>query len=203
MPPATKVLGLLKPVGGGDPIPLLKPELVVGRRPTCDICLDFNNISGKHCALRFLNSVWHVRDLGSTNGTSLNGMAIVSDHSVMPDDEIAIAGHLYNIDYEPGGPETVVSKHQILDEEMIEGPRRHTLMEMAGLDTDEDKPRHRRGERAHEAIGQFAEVDDNEFEGTQISASPDEDVPLPMIEATDDDFLKLIEEDMKKPRRKP
>ena len=32
MPPQTEVLGTLIPVGGGDPIPLLKPELTVGRR---------------------------------------------------------------------------------------------------------------------------------------------------------------------------
>ena len=27
----------------------------------------------KHCQLRFVNKVWHVRDLGSSNGTRLNG----------------------------------------------------------------------------------------------------------------------------------
>src|SRR5262245_12947426 len=112
MPPAGKVLGLLKPVGGGDPIPLLKSELVVGRRPTCDICLDFNNISGKHCFLRFLNSVWHVRALGSTNGRRLKGMGVAGAPSVMPEDETEIAGHLYTTAYEPGGPEPVVSNHQ-------------------------------------------------------------------------------------------
>src|SRR3954471_8813954 len=100
----SKVLGVLKPLGGGDPIPLLKPELILGRRPSCDICLDFNNISGKHCSFRFLNSVWHVRDLGSTNGTSLNGVPVSSAHSAMPADESGIAGRLYTIDYEPGGP---------------------------------------------------------------------------------------------------
>ena len=38
--PQGKVLGILKPVGGGDPVPLLKPEVVIGRRRSCDICLD-------------------------------------------------------------------------------------------------------------------------------------------------------------------
>ena len=32
MPPQAEVLGTLMPVGGGDPIPLLKPELIIGRR---------------------------------------------------------------------------------------------------------------------------------------------------------------------------
>ena len=52
MRPQSEVLGVLQPVGGGDPIPLIKPEIIVGRRPSCDIRLDFENISGKHCVLR-------------------------------------------------------------------------------------------------------------------------------------------------------
>src|SRR6516165_8334864 len=137
-----KVLGILKPVGGGDPIPLMKAELIIGRRRSCDVFLDFNNISGRHCQLRLINSVWHVRDLGSTNGTSLNGMALSSEHSVMPDDELAIASHLYTIDYEPGGPESVV--HAIEDMADEAQARRHSLLELAGIDTDEDRPQRRR-----------------------------------------------------------
>src|SRR5262249_6269235 len=73
MPPMRdEILGILQPVGGGDPIPLTKAELVVGRRAGCDIRLDYENISGKHCNLRFLNGIWMVRDLGSTNGTTVN-----------------------------------------------------------------------------------------------------------------------------------
>ena len=64
MRPRSEVLGILQPVGGGDPIPLNKPEMVVGRRPSCDIRLDFENISGKHCMLRMINGVWNVKRPG-------------------------------------------------------------------------------------------------------------------------------------------
>ena len=76
MKPLSDVLGIMHPVGGGDPIPLTKAELVVGRRPGCDIRLDFENISGKHCVLRLINGVWMVRDLGSTNGTTVNNAPV-------------------------------------------------------------------------------------------------------------------------------
>ncbi len=33
MHPLSEILGVLHPVGGGDPIPLTKPEMVIGRRP--------------------------------------------------------------------------------------------------------------------------------------------------------------------------
>ncbi len=102
MPSDSNVLGILRPMGGGDPIPLLKAELIIGRRPSCDICLDFANVSGKHCMLRLTNQVWHVRDLGSTNGTTLNGKQIQREESVMPDDELGVASHLFSVDYDPG-----------------------------------------------------------------------------------------------------
>src|SRR4051794_28311272 len=110
MPPQKNALGIMKPVGGGDPVPLLKTELTVGRRPSCDIILDFENVSGKHCKLRYVNQVWHVRDLGSSNGTRINGAALSTEHSIMPDDELAIASHIFTIDYEPGAPSSVLMK---------------------------------------------------------------------------------------------
>ena len=34
----------------------------------------------------------------------------------MPDDELGIAGHFYQIDYEPSGPEAVVSTKGVFDD---------------------------------------------------------------------------------------
>jgi hypothetical protein len=195
-----KVLGILKPVGGGDPIPLTKPELLIGRRRSCDVFLDFNNISGKHCQLRLINSVWHVRDLGSTNGTSLNGMSLTSEHSVMPDDELSIASHLFTIDYEPGGPEAVV--HAIEDIADEAQGRRHSLLELAGIDTDEDRPR----QRGRQAPGQApAPTPGQRAPAAAAPSSPFDEIPedfqagaAPQAGSAEDDFLKFIEEDVKK-----
>ena len=43
--------GELIPQGGGDPIPLLKKTLLLGRRESCDIVLRFSNVSAHHCQL--------------------------------------------------------------------------------------------------------------------------------------------------------
>ncbi len=197
MSPHNNVLGVLRPLGGGDPVPLLKQELVVGRRASCDICLDFNNISGKHCKLRLVNNVWHVRDLGSTNGTTINGAGIASEHTVMPDDELGIAGHLYNLDYEPAGPESIIHKHNVLDDEIVETRRRHSLMELAGLDTDENKPRQRsRPTKAPEEIERLS-VDEAEFEDALPDHVKDE-APL-ALPTSDEDFFKMIQDDVDKP----
>lgn len=188
-------LGVLTPVGGGDPVPLRKPELVVGRRPSCDICLDYQNVSGKHCVLKFHNHVWSVRDLGSTNGTAVNGAPLSSEHTVMPDDELSIAGHVYHIDYEPGAPSTILNQAGVIEEEMIETRKKTSLMELAGLDTDEDRPKRHRPAKAPEVI-ERPSVEEAEFE----DALPDhfKAAPAPAVETSDDDFLKFIEEDVKK-----
>jgi pSer/pThr/pTyr-binding forkhead associated (FHA) protein len=200
MPPHAENLGTLRPVGGGDPVPLKKPELIVGRRPSCDIMLDYENISGKHCVLKFHNQLWHVRDMGSTNGTTVNGAPISSEHSVMPDDELAFAGHIYHIDYEPGAPVAIVNQGNLVDDEEIVNARKKTsLMELAGLDTDDDRPKRRRATKAPEVIERLS-ADEAEFD----DALPEhvKAAPKPVVETNDDDFLNFIEEDIKKPDKK-
>lgn len=94
------MFGQLLPVKGGDPIPLLKTRLVVGRRERCDIVLDFPNVSSQHTELEFKNGYWCVRDLNSSNGTKVNGERIV-EKFVQPGDTIAFAKHAFEIAYTP------------------------------------------------------------------------------------------------------
>jgi len=191
-PQSKEVLGVLNPIGGGDPIPLIKAELVIGRRPGTDIRLDFENISGKHCTLRLINGVWMVRDLGSTNGTTVNGSRINAEQSVMPDEELGIAGHMYTIDYEPAGPEAFLSSHKDLDEEVVVERQRHSLMDLAGLDTDDAKIKRR---KSAPNVIEGLSVDEAEIQ----HAGPDhfKQAPKPKKQPTDDDFFKIIEEDVK------
>jgi len=70
------MLGELMPQGGGDPIPLLKEVLLVGRRESCDIVLRFANVSAHHCQLVLSGGYWYVKDLKSSNGVKVNGVRI-------------------------------------------------------------------------------------------------------------------------------
>jgi hypothetical protein len=96
------MLGELNPCGGGDPIPLNLPTIIVGRQPSCHIALKFPNVSSRHCELRLLNGYWHVRDLGSRNGIKVNGIRCDS-HWLMPGDVISVAKHRYEVNYSPNG----------------------------------------------------------------------------------------------------
>ena len=53
-----------------------KTELILGRDPTCDFTLDEHTISLRHCKLTYHHSQWWAEDLGSTNGSFLNGVLI-------------------------------------------------------------------------------------------------------------------------------
>ena len=94
--------GELIPVGGGDPIPLLKKSLLIGRRETCDIVLRFANVSGEHCEIEVDDGYWFVMDRGSRNGTKVNGVRIDTARKRLdPGDVLSVAKHKYEVQYSP------------------------------------------------------------------------------------------------------
>jgi hypothetical protein len=126
--------GELHPVGGGDPIPLLKKNLLVGRRESCDVVLRFSNVSAHHCQLTVIGGYWHVHDMNSRNGVKVNG-ARVTDKRVDPGDVLSIAKHKYEVKYSPvdlgavGPPPPDVPEADIFGSSLLEraGLERKTL----------------------------------------------------------------------------
>jgi pSer/pThr/pTyr-binding forkhead associated (FHA) protein len=55
---------------------LAKPEVTVGREAGCDIVIDQGTVSKKHAEIRLLDGTFFVRDLGSQNGTFVDGNAV-------------------------------------------------------------------------------------------------------------------------------
>jgi predicted component of type VI protein secretion system len=93
--------GELVPSGGGETIPLMRTPMLLGRRESCDICLPFPAVSGRHCELNFKNGFWLVRDLNSTNGLKVNGDKVQpgGKKALFPGDIITIAKRQYTIQY--------------------------------------------------------------------------------------------------------
>jgi adenylate cyclase len=122
--------GELIPEGGGDPIPLVKPNLVIGRRESCDIVLRFANVSGQHCQLNLEQGYWYVMDMNSQNGVKVNGMR-VAQKLLENGDLLTISKHRYKIFYSPmecgaSGPPPAEGNELI-------NIMSKTLMERAGL----------------------------------------------------------------------
>jgi len=124
------MFGELLPLGGGDPIPLLKPILTVGRRESADIVLRFPNVSGSHCELTLVEGYWHVKDLRSSNGIKVNGSR-VTEHRLKPGDRLSIAKHDYEVSYEPARLGAVATVEDTSVSNNIFG---RSLLESAGLE---------------------------------------------------------------------
>jgi len=100
--PSKRFLGKLTPTGGGPPIALLEPNLIVGRSRSCGIRIKASTISSRHCSLAYEDGYWFAEDLGSSNGIRINGEQ-VDRQILMPGDKLAISTARYIIDYQPVG----------------------------------------------------------------------------------------------------
>lgn len=122
--------GELLPLGGGDPIPLLKPTLMIGRRESADIVLRFPNVSGHHAELSLEGGSWTIKDLRSSNGIKVNGTR-VTEQKLRPGDKLSIAKHDFEIVFDPirlGGTPPVAEETQ--QESLFS----RSLLESAGLE---------------------------------------------------------------------
>ena len=67
--------------------------VVFGRDETCDVVLDEQRASRRHCEIRRDGDGWRVVDLGSSNGTFLGGQPVLAAR-LLPGDEIEIGSTL-------------------------------------------------------------------------------------------------------------
>ena len=82
---------------GWPPICLDRVLLVVGRHPDCDARLNSPRVSRWHCCLTEVDGEVWVRDLGSTNGTWIDGQR-VSSGRLRIGDVLAIAHLRYRVE---------------------------------------------------------------------------------------------------------
>jgi pSer/pThr/pTyr-binding forkhead associated (FHA) protein len=99
---------LLVPVDGGTPIEIVKDLVLVGRKEDCDLQLDHKSISKLHCVIVKTDGLLLLRDLGSTNGTRVNGQR-VRRAALLPNDQLNIASLRFKVEFtreeEAAGPD--------------------------------------------------------------------------------------------------
>ncbi len=71
-------------------------ELSVGRLPDCDLILEHSSVSKRHATLKWdrKNARASVADVGSTNGTFLNGSTIAARETILRDGDILSFGEV-------------------------------------------------------------------------------------------------------------
>ena len=73
----------------GERVLLDGETIKVGRQATCRVAFDDSNVSREHAQLRRGPDGWMILDLGSTNGTKINGIKISDEQLLVNGDEIA------------------------------------------------------------------------------------------------------------------
>mgnify|MGYP001829251564 FL=1 len=76
----------------GHGFDLERSVIVIGRGQDCDIILDEHQVSRQHARLQHTSQGWMLLDLGSTNGTQINGQQLRAHepHALQPGDRVAL-----------------------------------------------------------------------------------------------------------------
>lgn len=74
----------------GTSMPLHEGGLLVGRNPECTLVLTDDYASGRHLRIYPGSDAWYADDLGSTNGTIVNGQKIDEAARLDPGSQIRI-----------------------------------------------------------------------------------------------------------------
>jgi pSer/pThr/pTyr-binding forkhead associated (FHA) protein len=126
----------LIPLDGGEPIEILKDLTLVGRKEDCDLRLDHKSVSKLHCVLVKTDGLLLLRDLGSTNGTRVNGQRI-RRAALLPNDQIMIASFKFRVCLGPDAQPISPEEHtQHLDARDVA----HLLRKSANEDSSVDQP---------------------------------------------------------------
>jgi pSer/pThr/pTyr-binding forkhead associated (FHA) protein len=73
----------------GERIVLETDSLKIGRQATCRIVFNDSNVSREHAQMRRTADGWKLLDLGSTNGTKINGVKISEEQLLVNGDELS------------------------------------------------------------------------------------------------------------------
>jgi pSer/pThr/pTyr-binding forkhead associated (FHA) protein len=86
----------LVPLEGGPPLEVSKEMTLVGRQDDCDLRLDHKSVSKIHCVIVKTDGLLLLRDLGSTNGTRVNGTR-VRRAALLPNDKLSVANFHFRV----------------------------------------------------------------------------------------------------------
>lgn len=93
----------LTPRAGGRRLPTLKlpgprqPVATIGRGRHCDLVLTDPTVSRVHAVLRRFGDEWFLEDVGSTNGTRLNGFTLRKATVVRPGDRVGFGSSAFRV----------------------------------------------------------------------------------------------------------
>ena len=126
------LLVMFRDGGQHRPFHIAEGTTVIGRREDCDLRVAVNDVSRKHCQVTLEGSALSVADLGSSNGTFVNGQKIKTSVLTAGDTlQVGPVSFVVQIDGEPEltsarpplkttAPAPTKSKAKAIDDELDE-----------------------------------------------------------------------------------
>jgi predicted component of type VI protein secretion system len=113
----------LVPVDGSATIEIIKDMTLVGRKEDCDLRLPHKSVSKLHCVVVKTDGLLLLRDLGSTNGTRVNGQR-VRRAALLPNDLLSIASFKFRVHL---GPDAVPADAEVRTQQLDAHDLAHLL----------------------------------------------------------------------------
>lgn len=120
---------------------LRRPQSVIGRGKGNALRIPSADVSREHCRLVVEENVVTVQDLGSVNGTLLNGVMVEGVQEVHPGDFLRVGPALFQVDFNPG-PATPEPEpeFEILDDDPADDSQEVVLEIDSDQPTREESP---------------------------------------------------------------
>jgi len=96
-------------------------QLTIGRLVDNDVTLDDGSVSGRHAEVELSGEGAILRDLGSTNGTFLNGEQVIGEAALNQGDEIYFGG-VRSVFMEPSAGAVVETEEAVAEPEAAPAP---------------------------------------------------------------------------------
>jgi serine phosphatase RsbU (regulator of sigma subunit) len=95
---------LIGPDGESRPIRLTTSPYIMGRSESVNLPMPGDTmLSRQHCAFEWAGDAWIVRDMGSKNGTTVNGLNLIREHRLSPGDRIVAGRQIIEFDSQKAG----------------------------------------------------------------------------------------------------
>ncbi len=104
-PPSAWHLRIVQGPMTGQVLPLKRTLAVIGRDSSCDVVINALGVSRRHAQLTFQGQWFSIQDLGSTNGTFVNGVRIAGTQVLQPGDLVSLGTEVtFVIEWDKAAP---------------------------------------------------------------------------------------------------
>lgn len=137
------MIAKLIPLDGSKPINITQDVTLFGRkRGLVDVVIDHVSISKLHCLIAKTDGLLFFRDLGSTNGTKVNGQRVIRG-ALLPGDELAFASVKFRVHLGPDEPAVGHRERTEMISEFIPAADYEEFAEIEDVGGDDiDEPNH-------------------------------------------------------------